>query len=165
MKYKMWYTGSGYFNNEPRMWRIGFAYSNDGITWTKNVEPVLNADQYWEDKRELTGVANPHVLKISDKYHLWYHSNEKIGYAASSDSGVTWNKYIDPILSAKSGTYYSSSVWDPYVVYHDNKFYLFFSAFSSSSKHIGVATDTSLPEVEKPTETPTPTPTVTDRKS
>src|SRR3989344_19411 len=161
MKYKMWYTGSGYFNNEPRMWRIGFAYSNDGINWTKNVEPVLIADQYWEDKRELTGVANPHVLKISDKYHIWYHSNEKIGYAASSDSGMTWNKYIDPILSAKSGTYYSSSVWDPYVVYYDNKFYLFFSAFSSSSKHIGVATDTSLPEVEKPTETPTATPTVT----
>ncbi|KKS98548.1 MAG: PGAP1 family protein [Candidatus Gottesmanbacteria bacterium GW2011_GWA2_43_14] len=158
-KYKMWYSGSGYFNSDPQRWRIGYAFSSDGITWTKNANPVLDADQEWEDKNNLAGVSNPHVLKISNKYHLWYHSKGKIGYALSNDE-ITWTKHSEPILSPLVGTYYSKSVWDPYVVYDNNQYYLFFSAIGSSV-NLGVASDISLPDVIIPTQTPTPTLTPT----
>jgi subtilisin family serine protease/predicted GH43/DUF377 family glycosyl hydrolase len=96
--YKMWYTG---YNSSNPISAIGYATSDDGITWTKaeSVNPVLTTGSpgQWDDGR----VSRPHVLFINNKYHMWYtgqrgfYSTREIGWATSVD-GIHWNKYNDP---------------------------------------------------------------------
>jgi len=92
----MWYQG-----NDGTNFRIGYATSDDGITWTKYFDnPVLNlgADGAWDD--EVLG--SPNVLLNNGIYQMWYHgsdgTNRRIGYATSTD-GTTWIKHPDnPVL-------------------------------------------------------------------
>lgn len=87
--YKMWYTGYDGANM-----RIGYAYSSDGINWTKRSGPVLDlgAPGTWDDN----WVAAPYVLFDGTSYRMWYvgddGTSEYVGYATSPD-GIAWTKY------------------------------------------------------------------------
>jgi len=77
-KYEMWYNGT------DRNYRIGYATSIDGITWTKHPDnPVfdLGAKGTWDDDE----VAMPFVLKSQGEYRMWYSGFDgrvsRIGYA------------------------------------------------------------------------------------
>lgn len=84
-RFEMWYTGS------PPNCRIGFAVSNDGISWTKDTDPVLNPTPgTWDSLL----VAGPCVLRESGQYRMWYTGArepsggsqlglDRIGYATS----------------------------------------------------------------------------------
>ena len=99
--YLMWYTA------EPKesMWAscIGFAWSDDGLTWNNHPEPVLTpgAGNAWDGK----GVSNPNVIFDGQMYHMWFaawpNRVPKIanaGYATSSD-GINWKKHpANPVL-------------------------------------------------------------------
>lgn len=101
-EYKMWYYGRGAAEGQPSSDnRIGYATSSDGVTITKYASnPVLTAGQAWEDAD--VGLSDPFVVYHDDLYWMYYHSNNKIGLATSSD-GITWAKYAgNPVLDIES---------------------------------------------------------------
>ena len=110
-KYRMWYTGS-----DGSVWKIGYAESADGITWTKHPgNPVLDlgpADA-WDD----FNVYGPSVIYDGAKFKMWYtgvNSTIEIGYTESAD-GITWTKHPgNPVL--KLGTEENS--WDGKYAYY-----------------------------------------------
>uniref|UniRef100_A0A7C4RAH9 F5/8 type C domain-containing protein n=1 Tax=candidate division CPR3 bacterium TaxID=2268181 RepID=A0A7C4RAH9_UNCC3 len=125
-KYKMWYSGiSG------SVFRIGYAVSPDGISWTRNPGNncgltgdgcVLNFGTGWESAY----VYNPIVIYESGQYKMWYagyHSGLNIyglGYATSSD-GYTWNKYANNPVFNNTGGYHS-------IVKTNNEYEFFYGA-------------------------------------
>ena len=73
----MWYAGSlGAAGPQG----IGFAYSLDGINWTKaDSNPILKADGV-ADKQP---TAVPTVVKVDDNWHMWYLCGENINYIST----------------------------------------------------------------------------------
>lgn len=70
--YYMWYVG---YSHASTVQKLGFAYSKDGINWTKSAgNPVFD-----------TRVAEPAVINDSGTWHLWYlDPASKISYRSSS---------------------------------------------------------------------------------
>jgi len=98
VRFHMLYTG--YSTSNVR--RIGYAYSLDGIHWTKNPTFVLDigAPGTWDEG----GVLPSDFRKEGSKWQLWYSglSNtgvSRAGYASANDS-VNWNRHpsMAPIM-------------------------------------------------------------------
>lgn len=89
--YHLWYTGQA----KDHSW-IGYATSQDGVTWTRRSDrPVLSPDQPWEK----VALMCPHVIwdERSRLFRMWYSGGDQyepdaIGYATSPD-GLTWTKH------------------------------------------------------------------------
>ncbi len=98
--YKMWYTG-----NNGSGWRIGYATSENGFLWTKNIQPVLpvGSSDGWE-----MDTSDPFVIHNNDGYIMWYSSlghnwawgsdRFRLRYATSTD-GTSWTTYSSWILT------------------------------------------------------------------
>ena len=112
-KYKMWYAGASTEDPDDSA-QIGYAESDDGISWSRSGLNPLNLTGGATDWD--AGVYGPCVIKdddapASERYKMWYVGYNlnppghppSIGYATSSD-GTTWTKYNDP-----------STTDDPYV--------------------------------------------------
>ncbi len=87
--YQMWYTSTRDYETVGEwVWRIGYAESDDGLSWTRRSELVL------ESAGELVA---PSVLFDGSMYHMWYEhigtSNIGIRYAVSMD-GANWTNYL-----------------------------------------------------------------------
>ncbi|MBC8232168.1 T9SS type A sorting domain-containing protein [bacterium] len=133
--YKMWY--SGYDGSKER---IGYAVSPDGITWTKYTDnPVLDLGEpgEWDDDR----VVTPSVLYEDGTYKMWYAGNSRTGYATSSD-GITWTKHEDnPVLNLGTLDEWDDKyVSDPFVLFENGRYKMWYSGFDGSNARIGYAT-------------------------
>ena len=117
--YKMWYAG---FNNQGDYTAIGYAESEDGITWQRPLNnPVLTpgSSGEWDDRLIFVGAGG--FLFHNGIYYMWYTGGRgwgnpqwQIGLACSND-GITWTKYndttttnhpykeSDPVLSPSPG--------------------------------------------------------------
>jgi predicted GH43/DUF377 family glycosyl hydrolase len=132
-RYKMWYAGQTV--NSYR-YDIGYAYSPDGLNWTKHPGAVLQvgASNEW-DNGFLEG---PSVIKDGGIYKMWYcgydvvvdgngtdgHAN--IGYATSTD-GINWTKYSgNPVLSTGINSWDSILVQDPHVIKENGIYYMWY---------------------------------------
>ena len=95
--YKMWYSA---YNAiwDGKSWtyygRIGYATSQDGVSWTKYAgNPVLELGPAgaWDDRT----VYYPNVIRTGGTYEMWYtglHGGKgQIGHATSAD-GIVWAK-------------------------------------------------------------------------
>ena len=113
----MWYSGDN-GTLEAGGGSIGYASSNDGVSWVKNANPVLTPGMAgsWDSLTVYAGF----VLRNSSNYLMWYEGaqlkpggyccNFGIGLATSID-GVSWTKYAgNPVLTSKFST-------APYVSY------------------------------------------------
>ena len=141
-RYKMWYAGQ-YFNSYR--YDIGYAFSSDGINWTKHASPVIQVGSTSEwDNGFLEG---PSVMKEGSIYKMWHcgydvsvdgsgtdgHTN--IGYATSTD-GINWTKYIDnPVLRTGADTWDSINVQDPHVIKQGSMYYMWYGGGSSTSNY------------------------------
>lgn len=134
----MWYGGHG--TNR----RIGYAYSPDGINWTKyEGNPVLDIGSpgSWDDEQ----VIGPHVLFNSDTFHMWYwakgnYEHYSIGYATSTDK-VNWTKYENnPVLTTSLKFWESASVIYPCVHYDGTTYHMWYSGSNGDYVTIGYAT-------------------------
>ena len=103
--YRMWYIAARTVGPDDYDWRIGYAWSVDGLSWTKHPEPVLGPrpghDRFY--------VINHNVVFDGFGYHLWYTTDEdtpgilNIAYAVSPD-GIEWTRYPwNPVVGGRSG--------------------------------------------------------------
>ena len=133
-RFEMWYTGS------PPNCRIGFAVSNDGISWTKDTDPVLNPTPgTWDSLL----VAGPCVLRESGQYRMWYTGArepsggsqlglDRIGYATSPD-GRHWTKYAgNPVLGPGAAPWESKGVEFCSVLPVDGGYQMYYGGFSTT---------------------------------
>lgn len=132
-RYKMWYAGQTF--NEYR-YEIGYAFSPDGLNWTKHPNPVLavGSSSEW-DNGFLEG---PSVIKDGNTYKMWYcgydvvvdgsgtDGKANIGYATSVD-GINWVKHsTNPILTTAINTWESVYVQDPHVIKQNGMYYMWY---------------------------------------
>jgi len=97
--YKMWYAGSASWP----VFKIGYATSTDGTTWTKHVSnPIFTGTtSSWDEFQ----VYAPSVVLDGGVYHLFFSGTDNsmsqkwsTGFAASGD-GITWTEGSrNPIL-------------------------------------------------------------------
>lgn len=160
--YTMWYSGRDSSGN----WKVGQATSADKINWSKSQNPVLTATLPWEG----VGVGNVSVIRENGKYHMFYSADTDIGYA-SSDDGISWTKFPDPILSpdlSDSSNFDYTRVADPSTVKYNGEYYLYYVGRNLSNQwQIGLAKSSVFPGEPEISTTPTPsltsipTPTIT----
>lgn len=135
--YKMWYTGSN-----GSGYQIGYATSTDGINWTKHAgNPVLTngTSGSWDYGH----VYEPVVIKDNSTYKMWYTgfngSNERIGYAESTD-GINWTKYAgNPVLSPTPGHFDGIHALFPSVIKDGSTYNMWYTGYDGSFQ-IGYAT-------------------------
>jgi len=113
-------------------------------SWQKyQGNPVLTATQSWESG---FGVIGPRVLKIGNIYKMWYTglgSRFQIGLATSND-GINWTKSnSNPVLPiGQPGNFDADHVDYPSVIFHNNKYWMWYTGWSSGVRQIGLATST-----------------------
>ena len=138
--YYMWYTGQTKERSS-----IGYAISQDGITWKRaSPKPVLVSDSTWEK----VAVVAPHVIwdEGAGIFRMWYSGGEQyepdaIGYATSTD-GQTWAKLpSNPIFrSTPTNQWEQAKVTAAQVLQHANWYYMFYIGFGDEDHaQIGLA--------------------------
>lgn len=132
-RYKLWYAGQTF--NDYR-YEIGYAYSPDGINWTKQPGAVLTVGSATEwDNCFLEG---PTVIKEDGQYKMWYAGFDcevngqstdgkvNIGYATSAD-GITWTKHANnPVFTTTTSAWDAVTVQDPTVIKHNGLYHMWY---------------------------------------
>lgn len=121
-RYEMWFTAFTGATPNPG---IGFTYSSDGITWSSPTLVMTPGPASWE----LLFVGGVSVIKEGNLYKMWYtgFSPLQIGYATSTDGGITWEKYSgNPVLSPSTG-WESLGVGYPSVIKVSDGYWMFYS--------------------------------------
>ena len=153
LSYAMYYGAvPGDFSN-PELVRIFRATSPDGLVWTRNGVPVLEAGASgsWDSVK----VETPTVLRLPDgTYRMYYAGNDvpgsefgyRIGLTESAD-GVNWTRHpANPVLSfGGTGEFDEMSLLDPEVLYDpaNARYLLWYAGISKTSTlAIGLATST-----------------------
>lgn len=149
--FHMWYiygTGWTQINNETeaeRTYKIGHAISKDGIEWKKDSKQIIS------DSIEYECQALPTVIKIEDRYHMYFayrstfdfrnNSNNayRIGYAYSDDL-ENWKRDDENV-----GLELSSDGWDsemmsyPHVFECDKEIYMLYNGNTFGKEGFGIA--------------------------
>jgi len=151
---KMWYGGTDTTVN-LRSPQIGYAWSLDGISWTRSdSNPVLpKRPGEWDDG----GTAPGGVVQDGDTLRMWYSGNSAggsigpgrnpIGYATSVD-GITWNRLPAAVLfPGVSGEWDADIFYPGNVIKEDTLYRMWYSggtgSFVSSSHVISIGYATS----------------------
>jgi len=97
-RYQMWYSAMPTRGTSIKGSSVGYAESDDGLSWTRRSAPLLEPTMGWERSR----LNQPSVLFDGVRYQMWYTgangSQAHIGYAVSSD-GIEWTRYLqNPIM-------------------------------------------------------------------
>jgi len=133
-------------NDEPeRTYKIGHATSNDGIHWKKDLKQII------PDNIDYECQALPTVIKIKDRYHMYFayrstfdfreNSNNayKIGYAYSDDL-LNWIRDDD-----NAGISLSEKGWDsqmmsyPHLFECDEEIYMLYNGNEFGKYGFGIA--------------------------
>ena len=148
-RYRMWVSG-GDPRSEPIIVKLYEASSDDGETWTLDIDPQLEpgAVGEWDDTR----VETPTVVQDGDgTYHLYYSGHDanaqvgvySIGHATSTD-GKSWMKDpANPVITIADANTPSDwgvfTVAEPAAVYNSNdgKIYVYYTSAGNSLDHQG----------------------------
>ena len=149
--FHMWYIyGTEWtqkdINDEPeRTYKIGHATSNDGISWKKDLKQII------PDNIDYECQALPTVIKIKDRYHMYFayrstfdfrknSSNAyKIGYAYSDDL-LHWIRDDE-----NAGISLSEKGWDsqmmsyPHLFECDEQIYMLYNGNEFGKYGFGIA--------------------------
>uniref|UniRef100_A0A7C4R4I1 Uncharacterized protein n=1 Tax=candidate division CPR3 bacterium TaxID=2268181 RepID=A0A7C4R4I1_UNCC3 len=158
-QYHMWFTARA----DDGKWRIGYAYSDNGKSWVRYENPVLEAQSGWETENNEFGIGNAYVFEENGLFHMFYGGGRSIGYAYSSN-GKSWNRSSEnPIFLPNiqnESAFDHEWVHDPAVIKYNGDYYLYYSGRRSKEENIwqiGVAKSNTLPSIPI-TLTPTPSP-------
>lgn len=135
--YKMWFDAKSSVNIHNG---IGYATSSDGIRWNASADPAISTSS------SKPAVFGPSVTKINDVYYLYYTVEQRRNsdiveeiFLATSADGVTW---VDqgPVLEGRSAVIWESSgPFAPSVIFDENRFKLYYSAYVGERSSIGYA--------------------------
>lgn len=136
-KYHMWYTSMCAVLSEQRsFFAIGYATSSDGIRWKKQ-GIVLRPDLDWETGRAEAHVGRPYVLRVHDRFEMYYdavkedgnpmkNTSAGVGLAVSTD-GKAWQKHPSPIfMGMKAQGEKKGMIIGTAVLYKDGKYHLYY---------------------------------------
>jgi predicted GH43/DUF377 family glycosyl hydrolase len=137
--YKMWYSAGE--RNEPNA--IGYATSQDGITWTKcDANPVFVPDKKnsWEQHK----VTACQVEKRGDWYVMFYigfkdEGTAQIGIARSKDGITSWERHpANPIIFPGKDKWDHNACYKPYAIFDGQKWLLWYNGRRGGLEQIGV---------------------------
>jgi predicted GH43/DUF377 family glycosyl hydrolase len=120
-----WYQGG-------RLPRIGYAWSDNGLQWTKRSTPVLDVGprSSWDER----GVADPYVIREGDWFYMYFLGQDRarrqrLGVARSRD-GLSWEKYRDnPILELGApGSFDETGLGEPAVWSEQGWYWMLYTA-------------------------------------
>ena len=129
---RMWYGGLDKSIWENPGQKIGYAWSLDGITWTKyddpttseapyaNSDPVLEAEILWEGEF----IFQCAVIQEADTFKMWYGAgdSQKIGYAWSLNC-KNWTKHPEPVLERGPESDWDDAIIAPHTVIKEESEY------------------------------------------
>jgi predicted GH43/DUF377 family glycosyl hydrolase len=109
---------------------IGVAFSDDGITWERQAEPVLVASERWE----LKSVDRPRVVQTPSGLVMVYAGLELTsrGVATSTD-GVAWSKVPGPAID-RAAFPVQGGAWDAALLYRGGELEYFLEIGTSTTK-------------------------------
>jgi predicted GH43/DUF377 family glycosyl hydrolase len=135
--YKIWYSGL----DNQNTWRIGYATSSTGGSWTRQNSGNWVLGNGPSGKFDADHAMRPSVFKIGDYYHMFYEgwkgSTARIGYAISDD-GIAWERQNngDPWLSlGQSGKFDETGTSDPTALFDGSQVHMWYNG----SGNIGYA--------------------------
>ncbi|MBI4497800.1 MAG: methyltransferase domain-containing protein [Chloroflexi bacterium] len=133
--YHMWYQGG----DRGGVWRIGYATSLDGLTWTKHpANPVLDLGPpgSWDSARVFT----PAVVPVAQGLVLWYSGAPRwgLGYATSSD-GVSWQRGGRVLALGPPGAWDGEQVLTPTALWDAGGYRLWYAGSQEGRLAIGLA--------------------------
>lgn len=138
-KYHMWYGSNLAWGIEQKSMKhlIKYAYSNDGINWTREGKIAIN----FKNDEEYA-MSKPCVIKDDNLWRMWFsYRGEayKIGYAESKD-GLNWDRKDE-----ESGITTSNDGWDsetieyPHVFKHNSDYYMLYNGNGYGKTGFGIA--------------------------
>jgi hypothetical protein len=150
--YRMWYEG---VNNEGAYtFRIGYAVSPDGLSWTRVAGPTPSGAVLDRDgsSYEAASVGVPIVIKDGALFRMWYEAKDYAGnftllYASSPD-GLVWTR-SNPSAPVWTGaddpaTFAPDNVWGHEVLRDGSTYRMWYSLSTQpDSQRIGL-TESSL---------------------
>ncbi len=137
--FRMWYSGGN--NYEPNA--IGYATSEDGLTWKKHEgNPVFAGDPSieWEKDR----VTACQVERRGGYYLMFYIGfrdihHAQIGVARSRDGITDWQRHpANPIVRPGEGQWDHDACYKPYAIFDGQKWLLWYNGRRARLEQIGV---------------------------
>ena len=125
--YRMWYRGS-----DGARWRILYATSADGISWTKQ---GVALDTF-------STIGAPFVMKENSTYHMWFQTGPQDGgviYHATSVDALVWSVDGVALYPGTSGPWDSLTVGTPWVVRTPSRLLLYYLGSDGATEAIGLA--------------------------
>jgi len=125
--YHMWYNGR---MSEISNWQIGYAWSDDGINWTKHPFPVISYGTFgeWDNYRRVES-----LIRVNDTLKMWFSAYKeipfemRIGYAWSIN-GISWEIHPYPVLDiGQDGEWDDNFIYGPSVIYHNNEYLIWYT--------------------------------------
>ncbi|NQV15682.1 hypothetical protein HQ531_09515 [bacterium] len=132
--YKMWFAG----RNVGLPIRIGYAVSNDGVSWTETGSPILEVGP--AGSFDSAGLKRMSVVHDPSGYKMWYTGVNgagihQIGLATSPD-GVSWTKYNqNPVVATgQAGSWFETMANAPSVFKIGGAYHMWFVGANSSGE-------------------------------
>lgn len=127
-RWAMYYTGLGAAGRGSGV--IGAAFSDDGVTWTTEPEPVLTATEHWEFGQ----VDRPRVVSTDDGLVMVYTGLDLTARAlATSADGLAWTKLAGPNLESSDFPVIGGS-WDAALLHRNGELEYFLEIGQSTTK-------------------------------
>lgn len=135
--YKMWFVGT--MNSLRYENGIGYATSQDGKTWDVDPQPVVPLSQ------SIGATWHPAVVKKDGMYYLYVGTSaspqqypREIVLLTSVD-GRNWTNRGKVLSVRREASWQSSGIAPSEVIYDENRFKMFYTAFRDESFSIGYA--------------------------
>jgi len=123
---------------------IKYAESTNGIDWEPHNKTCIHMDE------DFAGVSQASVLKIDNKYHMWFSARKKTDYRtnpnnsyriykAISQNGIDWEYDKTPSLDVSETGWDSTMVEYPYVIFDKQSYYMFYNGNGFGKEGIGYA--------------------------
>lgn len=127
-EYKMWYSGGG------GPYRIFFANSTDGITWSKH-GVVLDLGP--PGSGENAAVYSPSILFDGSSYQMWYSAlvpawTQIPTFYATSGDGLAWTRHGVVLPNGPAGSLDSVGAYNPSVFRRGSLYEMVYSGYGGS---------------------------------